>query len=107
MAWSKMVNMELSDDEKFDAMIGMPCISNGPDYPYGLKICLTEKELEKLGLKPDADIGEVIDLRAFAVVTSVSTERRDGKDTARVELQIERLAIENESTESTEPGDDD
>ena len=49
---------------------------------------------------------EVIDLRAFAVVTSVSFEKRDGKHTARVELQIERLAIENENTESMEADDD-
>lgn len=107
MAWSKLVNMELTDDEKIDAM--MPCvgISNGPDYPYGLRICLTEKELEKLDLKPDCEVGDVIDLRAFAVITSVSTEQRDGRNSARVELQIERLAVENENDESTKPDDDD
>ena len=101
-----MVDMALTDDEKLDAM--MPCIvpSSGPDYPYGLKICLTEKELEKLGLAANCDVGDVIDLRAFAVVTSVSMEAREGNETARVELQIERLAIENEATESTEPGED-
>ena len=38
--------MDLDADDKFDAMIGMPGIGNTPDYPYGLKICLTEKELE-------------------------------------------------------------
>lgn len=105
MAWTKMVNMELSDDEKMDTM--MPCIpSNAPDYPYGLRICLTEKELEKLGLAADCNVGDVIDLRAFAVVTSVSTEQRDGRDSARVELQIQRLAIEDENRESTESDDE-
>lgn len=97
-----MVSMELTDDEKTDMM--MPCLSSDrPDYPWGLRIRLTEKELEKMDIKPDCEVGEVIDLRAFAVVTSVSTEQRDGKNSACVELQIERLAIENESTESTAP----
>lgn len=109
MAWSRMVDMELDEEDKYEMMGGcLPSVSNQPDYPYGLKICLTEKELVKLGLKPNCDVGDVIDLRAFATVTSVSTERRGEKDTARVELQIERLALENEATESTEPdGDDD
>jgi len=104
--WSKMVDMELTDEEKLDMM--MPCIStmsNQPDYPYGLKICLTEKEIGKLRLSADCEVGEVIDMRAFAEVTSVSVEKRDGKETCRIELQIQRLALENESTEST--GDED
>ena len=108
MGWSKMVDLELSDEDKID--LSMPFIGgmhDQPDYPYGLKISLTERELEKMGLKPDCDIGDVLDLRAFATVTSVSTEKRDGKETARVELQIERLALENESDESTEPDEDD
>jgi hypothetical protein len=106
MAWSAMKDMELSDEDKLDMMVGaIPCAGDQPDYPYGLRISLTERELEKLGLKPDCDIGDIIDLRAFAEVTSVSTERRDGKDTARVELQIQRLALENEAGESTDPDD--
>lgn len=102
-----MVDMQLTDDEKLDMM--MPCIgiSDRPDYPYSLKIALTEKELEKLDLKPDCKPGDVIDLRAFAVVTSVSTEQRDGRDSARIELQIERLSVESEADESTEPSEDD
>jgi len=96
--------MEMDDDEKLDMMI--PCINpDQADYPYGLRICLTERELEKLDLKPDCEVGEVIDMRCFATVTSVSTEQRNGRNTARVELQIERLAVENESQET--PGDDD
>lgn len=101
-----MVDMALSDDDKIEAM--MPCLpSTSPDYPYNLRICLTEKELQKLDLAPDCEVGDVIDLRAFAVVTSVSTEQRDGQNSARIELQIERLAVESESEESTEPSDGD
>ena len=101
MAWSKMVDMEMSDEEKFDALmpIAMP---QKPDYPYGLRISLTHKELEKLGLEADCDVGDVIDLRAFAVVTSVSSRESEGENHCCVELQIQKLAVENEMTEDEE-----
>lgn len=90
--------MELDDDEKLDASmpIAMP---ERPSFPYGLRICLTHRELEKLGLDADCDIGDVIDLRAFAEVTSVSMTDGAGGKECRVELQIQKLAVENEATE--------
>jgi hypothetical protein len=99
MAWSKLVDMELDDEDKLDACTPLP-MPDRPKYPYGLRICLTHNELEKLGLEADCDIGDIIDLRAFAVVTSVSKGEGEyeGKY-ARVELQIEKLQVENESTE--------
>jgi len=103
MAWSKMVDMELDDEDKLDstAPIAMP---QKPDYPYGLRICLTTKELAKLGLEPDCDIDDVIDLRAFAVVTGCFRNKIEGgQEECRVELQIQKLAIEQESEEN---GDD-
>ena len=103
MAWSKLTSMELSDEEKLDD-ICLPCGPDmkpkGPDYPWGLRISLTEKELEKLELDAkDAEIGDLIDLRAFAVVTCISQDERDGKKCCRVELQIQKLAIESEMNE--------
>jgi hypothetical protein len=91
--------MELSDDEKIDRE--MPgATPSKPDYPWGLRISLTEKELEKLDLDCDeCEDGDMVDLRAFAVVTSKSTETHDGKRTCRIELQIQKLAVENEMTE--------
>ena len=93
MGWSKLVDMELDDDDKMDTIMPMPM--SMPDYPCGLKICLTHVELEKLGLDADCDIGDVIDMRCFAEVTSVT---KDGEN-QRVELQIQKLAIEDEMTE--------
>lgn len=104
MAWSKMVDMEMDDEDALDTVCPIP-MPERPRYPYGLRICLTDKELAKLGLEADCDIGDVIDLRAFAVVTSCSQNKTEGgEDECRVELQIEKLAIENETTE--EPGED-
>ena len=102
MGWSKLVSMELDDEDKLDFCAPMPC--DRPDYPYGLRICLTGKELKKLGL-PSPDIGDMIDGRFFGEVTSCSIDKqKDGEDGIRVEIQIQRIAVENEATET--PGDD-
>lgn len=102
MAWSKLVSMELSDEDKLDAIEAVPSIKDQPDFPYGLRICLTQKELDKLGIEADCDIGDYIDLRAFARVTSVSQNEVNGEQQCRVELQIEQLAVENETDETGE-----
>ena len=97
MAWSKLIDLELDDEDKIDAMPTTD-LPKRPDYPYGLRICLTHSELRKLDLDADCSVGDLIDLRAFAEVTSIS---KDG-DTCRIELQIQKLAVENEMDE----GDD-
>ena len=69
----------------------------GPRYPYGLTICLTDAELEKLNLKADCDVGDAVDLRCFGVVTSVSkNQRSDGTNSSRVEIQIQKLALQDD-----------
>jgi hypothetical protein len=87
-----MASMELDDDDKLD----FPKVADkAPDYPYGLRICLTETELDKLGLDPaDAEYGGVFMGHFMARVTHVSHgEGPDGKN-CRIEAQIEHLAIE-------------
>jgi hypothetical protein len=96
MAWGgKLVDLELDDESKLDAVmpIAMP---DRPDYPYGLRISLTEKELAKLNLEPDCNVGDLVDMRCFGVVTSVSIDQRNGEQTCRVEIQIQRMAISDE-----------
>lgn len=96
MAWTRLVSMEMDDEDKIDFCAPIAC--EAPDYPYGLRITLSEKELKKLEL-PLPEIGDYLDLRAFARVTSVSLDQRNGEDCCRVELQIEQIAVENENTE--------
>lgn len=97
--WSKMVEMELTDEEKIDTVCPIP-MPDTPKYPYGLRICLTHAEIEKLQLDvKDIEIGAVIDLRAFACVTSISASDGEYGPNCRVELQIQKLAVENEATE--------
>lgn len=102
MGWTKLVSMELDDDDKLDAVAAMPSVADQPDYPYGLRISLDERSLAKLdkaGLEGEPDVGDYIDLRCFARVTSVSSEEVGGTQKRRIELQIEQIALENESSE--------
>lgn len=97
MAWSKLVDLELDDEDKMDAMMPI-AMSSKPDYPYGLRISICEKELKKLGLSVPEN-GDMIDMRCFGTVTSVSTNSSSDGDSCRVEIQIEKIAVENEMTE--------
>lgn len=99
--WSKLVDMEMDDEEKLDAVCPMPMPSR-PSYPYGLRICLTHKELEKLGLDAECNIGDMIDLRCFGTVTSISKNDVGDGESCRIEIQIEKMAVEEEMGESEE-----
>lgn len=100
MAWGKLKDMSMDDEAIGEMPMPIPFDKpKGPVYPYGLRICLTHAELKKLGLEPDCELGDVIDLRAFAEVTSVSTNETTAGKECRVELQITKLAVENESEE--------
>ena len=102
MAWSKLADMSLTPEERAENFGPALADAKGPQYPYGLRICLTHDDLAKLGLNFDCDIGDLVDMRCFGTVTSIS--QNDGPDgpCGRVEIQIERIAIENELTESEE-----
>ena len=97
-----MTSMEMDDDEKLDAFCPIP-MPMRPDYPFGLRITLTDKELEKLKIDhADAFVGGTFHGHFMARVTSVSAdEGSDGKH-CRLEAQIEDLAIESEDEETTE-----
>ena len=95
-----MVSMELDDEDKLDAIMPIP-MDNKPDFPYGLRICLTEKELDKLELDhSDAIVGGMVHGHFMAKITSVSMTETDGEKCCRVELQIEDLSIESEDEEN-------
>lgn len=93
-------SMELDDSDKLEETFPAGDIKNVPDYPWGLRICLTQKELEKLQLDPeDAFVGGTIHGHFLAEITSASIEQRNGDQTCRIELQITNLAIESEDAE--------
>lgn len=94
-----MKDMRLTKDDSTDFCLPSP--SDGPAYPYGLCLSLTNAELEKLGCTADDfDVGDLIHLQGMAVVTSVSeTSKQDGNYSCRVELQITHLSDEDEDNE--------
>ena len=98
--------MELDDDEKLDAP--SPIKEYRPDYPWGLRLCLTEQELEKLDLdSSDAFVGGMVHIFAMARIigVNVSSSSENG-DRCRIELQIENLGIESEDAENEGQDDD-
>ena len=100
MTW-KFVDMELDDEAKIDGAIPTPDGPKTPDYPYGLRICLTTAELAKLGFD-EADMpeyGDMLHFVAMACVTFANTSHGENGRDRRVELQITHMSLENESAE--------
>lgn len=99
-----MTDMELDDEDQLDCPMPVGC--ERPKYPYGLRICLTEKELAKLNLDPAAAcVGGIVHLHALAKITSVSSnemENADGEasENCRVEMQITAMMVESEDEEN-------
>jgi hypothetical protein len=95
MPWSSMVSLELSDDDKIDTACP-PALADVPDYPWGMRITLTHRELEKIGKEADCRPGDMLEFRAVARVIGVY--RNDGPmgPEDRVELQIEQMAVETD-----------
>lgn len=96
-----MPSMELEDDEKYDSI---PIEAVKPDFPYGLRICLTDKEFAKMGANPEElNTGDLVHLtECFARVMNVHHDDGPMGKTCRVELQIEHCNIEDETAEDDE-----
>ena len=102
MALRPLTSMEYDDEDSLDACCPMP-MPMRPEYPFGLRITLTDKELEKLKIDhADAFVGGTFHGHFMARVTSVSADENSGGKTCRMEAQIEDLAIESEDEETTE-----
>lgn len=95
-----MVSMEMDDESILDAAMPIP-MPERQRFPYGLRICLTDKEMDKMELDiGDAVVGGMVHLHAMARITSVSqNDTPDGK-CGRVELQIEDMCVESEDEEN-------
>ena len=84
-------DMELDDEDKLDAYRPIPMAM--PDYPCGLRICLTHKELAKLDLDADCEPGDYLMMAVMARVTSCSSSDGPGGPECRTELQIEKIKL--------------
>lgn len=93
----KLVNMERTEAEKKAAEERWEAeAERGPDYPYGLSICLGADEMEKLGIKDLPAIGDQMSLTATVKVTSVSSYDSEGGGSSKsVSLQITEMALDD------------
>lgn len=100
-----MVDMELTDEEKVNSSECAPIPCKTPDYPWGLRLTLSARDLAKMKIDPASiEMGGVIHLHALARITGKfenETENSDGKD-IRVEAQITHLSTESEDAENAE-----
>lgn len=98
-----MVSME--SEPGTEVGLAMPACS---PYPYGLRLHLTQVELEKLGYDGLPPAGTKVRIEAMACVIRASSEDPDADgdiDYLCVEMQITELGIEEEAGEKEESGD--
>lgn len=79
-------------------------------YPYGLRINLTQEELEKLGYKELPPAGTQLRLEAVGCVTRSASEDPDADgdiDYLCVEVQITELGVEQEGESAGVDDDED
>jgi hypothetical protein len=100
MRYRDMKNEEEEDEENH---LRLKPIQS--EYPHGLSISLTEKELEKLDLCDEVEVGDFLHGAFMAKVTSVSSHSHEGGKGMRIELQIVAMAIEDESSEIKDEDD--
>jgi hypothetical protein len=74
------------------------------DYPTGLCLCLTDRELEKLDLDDEGvEQGDYLHLFIMAKVRGYNKSERG----TRIDLQVVAMSIEDESTEAAPDDEDD
>jgi hypothetical protein len=97
-----MVSMEMDDEDQLDAPqpYAMP---DKPKFPYGLCICLTESEFQKLEIDPsEAFVGGIVHIHALGRITSISANDAGNGSSCRVEIQLEDMCVEGEDVENEE-----
>lgn len=96
-------SLELDGEEQSDMVMPIP-MDDAPDFPYGMRICLTQAEMEKLGIDPsEATVGASFLMHAMCRITSVSASESDGGSSFRMEAQIEQADVDG----TDEPDADD
>lgn len=83
-----------------DTMYGglAPAVAGSP-YPYGMRLHLTQEELEKLGYKDLPPAGTTCRIEAVGVVTRATSEDPDADgdcDYLCVDIQITEMGMEEE-----------
>lgn len=92
----KLTDMKMTKAEKKENSPMVASEYSGPDFPYGLKLCLDSSSLEKLGFDALPKVGAKMSVSAVGVVVEVGQHESKNHESRRVEIQIQRLGIEDE-----------
>ena len=100
---------DMAKSEEDVAKDSSPLMMSENKYPYGLRISLSQDDLEKLGVDhADFEIGDVFPLDILAKVVSKSAnETEGGEENCCVSLQITHISAEEEETDEEEEAEDD
>lgn len=91
-------DMAYDEDDKLDYVA--PIKIDTPDYPYGLRVCLSNAEIRKLGIDPsEAVVGGHVMAHCLMKVTSVSCDQTDEGEKYRIEFQIEEMGVDSDEAE--------
>lgn len=92
----KTVVMRRSDREKKAQAedYAAPVMASGGDYPYGLRLCLDDESLKKLGIDGMPKPGDKFRIEGEAHVTGSEQRDTDQNSDRRVELVLHELGFE-------------
>lgn len=92
--------VDLKTDGDADDFYGAAPDYAMPDYPWGARICLSNDELEKLGITTFPPVGAMFNVECVARVVCVSEDETDngkGEPRRRMELQIMQMGAEQQT----------
>ena len=94
MSAVNMTDMRRTNAAKKDVAVNAATNSDGPEYPYGLKVHLDHNSMKKMGMKDMPGVGSEVMMHSKAHVVGARAEKREGRDEERhVELQITHLGV--------------
>ena len=85
--------------------IVMPNVSDLPEYDYGLCGSFNKDSLDKLDLDDEVSVGDYLDIRALAKVTSIHM-KPGSNEIDRVDFCMCHIAVENEDEDDEDDKDD-
>lgn len=93
---TKLVSMK-RDPEEIKESNDVMASPTQDAYPYGLRLCLCEEEMEKLGITELPKIGAEMGLVAKVKVVRVSSNASEGQEdeSKSLEFQVTEMCIES------------
>lgn len=79
------------------------CISpsSEPHYPYGTSLNLRDELIDDLGIEA-LSVGDVVEVRALAVVKSKSEHEDDSESSRSLDLQLTQMKVKREDKDRVE-----